>query len=439
MIRPGEPNDYAAEILFYLPQVDNPREPKLGHVFTLGEVQIKLAPTDPDWIDVALNRIVERGRGWYAIRLTAAQRAVAREIAYQAVCDGAQPDRGTEIIGNLSGDIAQDSSGVQPFFLANEDDPVNGPPLEGRVFTLGEVILSLPDAAFDDVAPSSIVEFGGGLYGVIHTEETTAKRGKSIVVAAVAGARTFSGYRTILGALAEDVPVTPLPEPIPPPLSIGDGQIVEIDHAEAALNRLVIQFRKPKIQAFVRALCKPMQRIERGLLQVIAARNVDTAPEGVPLDIIGRLVGQPHVDVASTSYRSLVRARIPANRSSGMGNQVLRIVRLVLRDYVAQEQVLAAGTTRLRLMNYGHASYVLVAENVDIPWELAELVAKQFLGRITATGVRARFDFVVQQGSDYDAHDNAFSFGSVSTPAIGTARGSVSDPTVGAARAAAVQ
>lgn len=213
-----------------------------------------------------------------------------------------------------------------------------------------------------------------------------------------------------------------------------------VDHTAAALNRLVTQFRKPKIQAFIRALCKPMERIEQGLLDVIAARNVDTAPEGVPLDIIGRLVRQPHVDVASTSYRSLVRARIPANKSSGLGDQVLRIIRLVLRDYALQPDVAAAGTLRLRLMNYGHASYVLIVEGVDLPWELAELVAETFLQKISGTAINAQLYFVVQQAPELNRHVHQRRWGDASTStSYGDGWGDSVAGLVGGAMASVVQ
>lgn len=211
MIRTAEPNDYAAEILFYLPQAADPSLPKLLHGFVLGEVQVKLAPSDPGWTNVALDHIVERGEGWYAIRLTTLQRATAEEVAYQAVCAGAQPDRGTEIIGGLSGDIAQNAAGELTFYLPDAADPIYGAPLSGHPFVLGEVKLSLPDDAFGNVLVANIVDRGGGLYGVLLSSTQTAKRGKAIVVANVTGAQRYSGYRTILGA---GVPATP------PPLSV---------------------------------------------------------------------------------------------------------------------------------------------------------------------------------------------------------------------------
>ncbi len=219
MIQVGEPNDYAAEILFYLPQAGNPLEPKLAHVFSLGEVQIKLNPGDP-WTDVPVGpggRVVERGRGWYAIRLTAGQRAAATVVAYQAVCAGAEPDRGTETIGELAGDIAQGGSGIVPFYLADVVDPSGAPPIEGHVFTLGEVELSLPDDAFGTVDPTSIVEYGGGMYGVVIAPAQTTKRGKAIVVADVAVAQRFSIARTIAGegSTLPSWPMLPMPAPAP--------------------------------------------------------------------------------------------------------------------------------------------------------------------------------------------------------------------------------
>jgi phage gp46-like protein len=233
MIRTAEPNDYASEILFYLPQESDPLEPKLAHLFVLGEVQISTTPVNPGdpitWIDVALDHIVERGEGWYAIRLTEGQRASAMQVAYQAVCADAQPDRGTEIIDDaLGGDIAENAAGLVPFYLPDEDDPIGGTPIEGHTFIVGQVKLSLPDdLAFGNVDLSAIVEFGGGVYGVQLDATQTTKRGKVIVVADVPGAQRFSGHRTILGDGSGVTPTPPTPSPsIPAPdaesSSVGD-------------------------------------------------------------------------------------------------------------------------------------------------------------------------------------------------------------------------
>lgn len=211
-----------------------------------------------------------------------------------------------------------------------------------------------------------------------------------------------------------------------------------IDHTTAALKRLVTQFRKPKMQAYIRALCKPMQRIEQAILDVIASRNLDNA-EGEALNIIGRIVKQPPRDVTATTYKSLVGARIPANKSSGLGDQVLRVARLVLTDYASQPDVAAAGTMKLRLLNYGHASFVLVVENMDVPWDLAQLLAEEFLSKIVGAGIRGTLHFVVQQGAELDGYTSVFRRSSLAGGAAGVGGyGSVTTPDVGGALAAAI-
>lgn len=242
MIRPGEPNAYAAEILFYLPQADDPREGKTNHEFVLGEVRIKLTPVG-DWLNVALNRIIEIGYGWYAIRLTAEQRAAAAEIAYEAVCDGAQPDRGTETIAELAGDIAEGGDGYLPFFLANADHPIEGEPIEGHEFAEGELLLRLPDAALDTASVGDVVEFGGGLYALRITADAgqTAKRGKTLIIADVPGASVFGGYRTILGTGLVSHAQPPPPAPAPAP--VVHAAIDVLDPVFLALSRLPQQYR----------------------------------------------------------------------------------------------------------------------------------------------------------------------------------------------------
>lgn len=287
MIRTGEPNDYAAEILFYLAQASDPRLPKIDHVFVLGEVRIKLGAGGA-WTNVTLDRLLQRGRGWYAIRLTAGQRAAAAEVAYEAVCADAQPDRGTEVVGALSGDIAAGAGGVIPFYLPNENDPIYGAPVAGHVFVLGQVELALPDNAFGNVATADIVEYGGGMYGVLVSATQTAKRGKAIVVANVPGAQRFSGYRTILGEAALAPPVPPPMPPAAEPGSdaatvvAGDLALVWSNTTGAAdLSLLTDLGQNPTDLATDRGLVTAV------VLSLFADRRAepdDTPPSGDPTD-----------------------------------------------------------------------------------------------------------------------------------------------------------
>ncbi len=203
---------------------------------------------------------------------------------------------------------------------------------------------------------------------------------------------------------------------LPPETAADEEETVEstelevIDHEEAAVRRLVVQFQKPKFQALVRALCRPMQQLEQALVD-LSKRTIDNA-EGVQIDIFGRLVGQPPVDVEEADFKSLIRARISANKSSGLGKQITTVSRLVVKEWAADENVLAEGTLKLRIRRYYPAGYVLVVEDADMPWDLATLLA-QFLREITGSGIRSLLHFSTwMTGDGYDSHERAFQFSS---------------------------
>jgi hypothetical protein len=216
MIALGETVEAAAEIPFFLPDVNNPIVGLTGHAFTLGEVQIKL-PGSVSWVDVALIKIVEVGNGWYVIRLTAAQCVTEGVVKFRvvdaSVSPAFQPTRGSETISTLGGDIGVLSTGYLMFYLPDENDPVFGNPITGA-FPAGTVELRLPNGTFTAGDSSLVVEFGDGLYGYPLDETDTATRGKAFIYASATGAQPFSGYSTILGVGAY-TPEIVIPTPIP--------------------------------------------------------------------------------------------------------------------------------------------------------------------------------------------------------------------------------
>lgn len=151
----------------------------------------------------------------------------------------------------------------------------------------------------------------------------------------------------------------------------------EVDHVAEALNRLCEQFKnKDNIAALVTSLVEPTQDIEEALQDCLAQRSVDTAT-GVQLTAIGNVVGQPRAGLVDADYRPLIRARIAANRSRGVANDLLRVARLVLDDVAAS----------LILDQQGTAAVVLRVEEVigddDLMASLLE-----FLQDSVAAGVR---------------------------------------------------
>lgn len=225
---------------------------------------------------------------------------------------------------------------------------------------------------------------------------------------------------------------TPIPEPN------------VVDDADAAIARLPQQFRtKPKIVAIMRVLCAPMAPLRAALNDLLTKRSIDTS-EGEQLNILARIVGQEIIeDVTATTLHSLIRARVRANKSSGLGDQILLVARLVLTDFASQVDVVAAaGALKLIARNIGRASFVLVVDQPDIPWDVAELLQTTFIRRIASTAVRGTLEFYPQETTVYDVgKTNAFRFVDQlgETPEAGGGFGSTTDATIGGQLFAAME
>jgi len=187
-------------------------------------------------------------------------------------------------------------------------------------------------------------------------------------------------------------------------------------HADEAVERLALQFRKPRMIALVRAYCAPMQALEQAFVDLITKRTIEDAT-GVTLELLAKLVGQRLIlDLDEDTLRSFIRARIRTNRSSGMGDQILRIARLVLTDYANRDEVIAEGTLSLVASNLGTAGYSLRVNGIDLTWELATVLAVDFLRVATGDGIRSILEFDVQLDDEFDAHDSAFTLDDASDP-----------------------
>ncbi len=241
MIALNETNEYAAEVAFTLPLDSDPLTGLTGYTFILGEVQIKLP--GQAWADAALSKIVEKGYGRFCVRLTSSQTTSPGDVFIRADISGTQYYFGSDVIGTLGGDIAVGATtGSVSFFLPLASDPVNGAPLTGHTFTLGQVRVCLPDGAYVDASTAQIEEIGFGGYRLNLTAGQLLKRGKVFVHALVPLYQRWEGYCTILDAQGaeEEEPVTP-PVPVPVPIVYGDPEYV--DQLGLALNRLPQQFR----------------------------------------------------------------------------------------------------------------------------------------------------------------------------------------------------
>lgn len=151
-----------------------------------------------------------------------------------------------------------------------------------------------------------------------------------------------------------------------------------IAHVTEALERLPEQFKdKPNLIAFLSALVAPVQDIEDAMQQLLLERDIETAV-GVQLDMLGAIVGQARGGLADADYRRYVRARVRANRSRGIVEDILQVARLVLADEV---------DVTLALRTWGIASYNLTVGGVTISDEVAAILLA-FLKDATSAGVR---------------------------------------------------
>lgn len=246
MIALNELSEYAAEVPFTLPLVTDPLSGLTGHVWvdagdgTTAQVQIRLP--GGAWANATISKIVEKGYGRYAVRLTAVQCAVAGSVLIYANVATAQPYRGYEPIGEGSGDILVGGSGHLTVYMANESDPVFGAPVTGHVWTLGQFRVCYPNGVYQDAVVADITELGNGLYTLSLASSQTLTRGKVYYQASIPGAQRFEAYAVILtGAVALITPSVPAPTPIAVPVT--SSSPLYYDHTTRALNRLCEQFK----------------------------------------------------------------------------------------------------------------------------------------------------------------------------------------------------
>lgn len=136
------------------------------------------------------------------------------------------------------------------------------------------------------------------------------------------------------------------------------------------------------IEKLLAVLASPFQSVEGCLQQLLSERSVDTAV-GAQLDVLGKIVGQSRGGLDDDHYRRYIRARISANRSTGIIEDLLKVTDLIVYDNGATYITNQEGTATLRLR----------IADVVIDSDLAEVVF-EFAQDTVSAGVR----IVVQWG-----------------------------------------
>ena len=168
------------------------------------------------------------------------------------------------------------------------------------------------------------------------------------------------------------------------------------DHVEAATARLIAQFRSPKpvLHGMIRSYVEQLQELEDVLWDVINHRLLDPAPgetvgaEGVQLDVLGKIVGQPRLGLSDVAYRSAIRLKVRVNRSRGSSEDLIEILRLAMpapKVFTYREE-------------WVHSFYTVVE---DISVELAFTLLTS-LDKARAAGYRAILEYFTDRVTEPD-------------------------------------
>ena len=189
------------------------------------------------------------------------------------------------------------------------------------------------------------------------------------------------------------------------------------DHCADGLELLLTQFQnKPRLAGVLCAFLESVQEVEDAAWQLLTERDLDSAV-GAQLDQLGRLVGEERQGRTDDQYRPFVRARILINRSNGLGEELLTILRVVLGPGV-----------ELRLREEYPAAFTVVVSELGA---LTPDTLIRLLKQAKAAGVRVLLEYSLVPPEE------AFTFAPASSVELDAPHGfgSALDPTVGGALA----
>ena len=164
-------------------------------------------------------------------------------------------------------------------------------------------------------------------------------------------------------------------------------------HSADALLRLPEKIKnKTNLNTLLNALQDPIQDIENALFEVFTERYLDLA-EGVQLDTLGEVVGEPRNGLSDADYVKHLNARIAVNKSRGVIEDLLIVAPLIEDTTGAKfiiEQQFPAGVC------------MDVQDIVATPSDM--VILAQFLSETVAAGVRFLLKF------SEDTADEMFTF-----------------------------
>ena len=142
------------------------------------------------------------------------------------------------------------------------------------------------------------------------------------------------GSRSAVLVVEGNMDAGPLSIPLTGTGTYADAPVEHIpDHDDLAEARVMYQFRNAvKFKAHMKAIGTRIQPLEDAAFKMLAFFDID-AMEGVVLDVMGKIVGQPRTGgELDAPYRASLRARMAVNSSQGTLLDLVTICRIFLGD-----------------------------------------------------------------------------------------------------------
>ena len=115
------------------------------------------------------------------------------------------------------------------------------------------------------------------------------------------------------------------------------------DHVTAALARLLTQYKDTNLVDYLTPFLTQLQELEDVFFDIRAILTNIEDQVGEQLDLLGRLVGQPREGRTDAVYILWIQARILVNKSSGLPDELLQVLRTLMANEISYEGSYPAG------------------------------------------------------------------------------------------------
>lgn len=173
---------------------------------------------------------------------------------------------------------------------------------------------------------------------------------------------------------------------------MGDTIIYTPNYRDVAVSRLLAQFREqPNIVAVIKSLAGGVQAIENDAFGVLVSTTF-TAATDIDLDHWGLLVGEERNGLDDDDYRTMISARILANRSIGTRDEIITIAQLVTAPSVVVHRDLFPACFQLDVAR-GSAGFMTAARARRVA-ELLRSIKPAGVCMIIVESVEGAFGFL---------------------------------------------